>query len=393
MAKYLNTYREFSEYMLGAFEEKINQQKDRFFKIYQNMDEDEENLKAKILVSLPHEYIVGKVSLLEIIKRKNDINYNEDEWSNEYEKLLKIKMENSSDEDIITLINSDELYANDLYQIIRGAGKDFFIRNFKKLSISHTKDTKISEKRGLLYETFSSYGEIAEHFDNYLGSDFENYKGYITGDDFLDIYDVQIDEYQVDSLYSELVKKYPEYKQNFENYINKNSDAGDDLYDIINTEQDEVYNAFSGAIVSGLESGMSNEIYKEFINCINKLPFLIIEQKEKNKDGYEYITNIEFWFSLAELYDLISKDSETFEEWYGGEDLYHVIKNSGEYEDVSFNAPYHGFEGYDEESALDHLYEELSNLDDEYWEPEEQLSESKYKSEEEIIWENYIKRC
>lgn len=91
------------------------------------------------------------------------------------------------------------------------------------------------------------------------------------------------------------------------------------------------------------------------------------------------------------MFYLLKSDSEAFEQFLNGENLPYIIKDHSDYEFPSFYPPHYGFDGFDMEVATERTLELLNQLNDSLWENNE-IHESKYLNDEDLIWEKYCSK-
>ena len=182
--------------------------------------------------------------------------------------------------------------------------------------------------------------DFAEDFDK---EKLKSYVPYYTGDDFLDVGFVEIEDYYIKRI---LPKLNPNTKMKLENYARENGwdENETDLDDWV--VESDLIDSFSRAYNQGRESGTSSEIYKAINDYMDEVWFL----QKFDHDNY-YIS-----ISVLRFLEIYTKYKSDFED---GNNIDYILKD----EDIGdLVVPYHGFDGYDEDVAVESLEDELSDI-------------------------------
>ena len=232
----------------------------------------------------------------------------------------------------------------------------FYESELISLLESHNKTVRgTGNKIEILCGSFVEPHDFAEFFG------LEKLEHYTQEDLFFD-YDVRYDKSIAESLLNELSLKHkPTFDLLAAHY---DTTIIRELSSEIDDEDDSIKDCFTCAMESGMLVGAHDDCYDEI-------------QKTLANNGLEWLTeNYSFWRSLSDVKDVLVKgrdereidcedwlhSNESFVEWYKDEayDYEDELKEGLEIEDLS--EPYYGFDGYNEEAALERLVEELNDI-------------------------------
>lgn len=182
--------------------------------------------------------------------------------------------------------------------------------------------------------------DFADDFDK---EKLKDYISYYNGSVFFDVGYVEADKRTIDDLLSKL---NPSTKTKLENFAKENGwDEGEmDLDDWI--DESDLKDYFSRAYSNGLQSGAEGQMHKAINDYMDSVWFL----KKFDYDAYHISMGV------LQFFEIYTKYKEDFER---GETIEYILKD----EDIDdLSVPYYGFDGYDEEVAVERLEDELSEI-------------------------------
>jgi len=245
--------------------------------------------------------------------------------------------------------------------------KKIVIDLLQKAGMEYHEDAK-----EFILQTYSSLSDALEYANNELAvrvaqSIEGNYDLHI---DFYHGYD--LDQTEAEYAFEGFFEANPDTKKKLVDYLKKEYDYDEeqDLFEFIYEEGiSDVTDTFDFAYSDGSAVGAENEMHKDFKQMVGNLPYLSYEG-DRLFGAEEYYKVISVDEIMGVLYDR-SDFIETLEgnAWpydpsgfYIIEDLEVYIDNAIHEELKTFDGPYDGWQGFDEEVAFDRLKDELYEL-------------------------------
>lgn len=221
-------FTEFSEYMVGQHGDKIEKNPKLFYQLAQKYRG--ERMGMVLFSGLPNDFILKHSSLSEVLDFRREMSYRDDNYEREYDDIISkfFLFGDIDDSEIIKLLNTytenNDSYT--LYVLFKNLEAETIVRIRDDIDIF--KGIKF-DANGYATEEYANLTEIFDVFDNTFISGVDDYRGYLEGET-IDIWDYDISDYQVDKIVDCIIKEDNSWKIKFKNYINNNSDYGDNIF-------------------------------------------------------------------------------------------------------------------------------------------------------------------
>jgi hypothetical protein len=300
------------------------------------------------------------LSIIDVNAKLRLANSNFDNMENEeLNYILNNKL--ASDEQLIHIVGANIL-PNGFPEIAAKIMSKMDYKNNIQNIIDLFDQQTLKYENGRIYfdEYQGDYGSFLQDIQDYVDQDdYKHYLKYYVGDEYVDM-DVRLDTDAIETLLDELQRRRPDlykrldahlrllYKEHNETTAEED---GLDLEDLVYLDLDnEIRSTFYRSYISALESGAMDAISKEFQSFIKDLPFYF----DEGEGG-----SIRLYLSPDQFYEILIV-SESIDALYNGENILQIFKVEGEF--PKFDVPYYGFDGYNEDAAMDVLRDELEHL-------------------------------
>lgn len=202
---------------------------------------------------------------------------------------------------------------------------------------------------------YDTYEDFIIDNDKIL-KDLNAYLPYINGEDFLD-HDISVSTRECKDLFNTIINKYPNILKQIQEHIQSlyDFDQNDDMFTVLNDNNDNIIDQLESAIRSGYESGTSNEIHNSYSKTLKELVI----------DCDNYYINIESddntYFYDSKIH-LEMKLRDFLRDVDNAENNQNNYIDNGDFDKIEpdLNVPYYGFSDYSQEDAIQHF---IDNFD------------------------------